>query len=75
MVPEPEFRPACRDLATTGEDDVFIRFLSTFGYGASVSRLPAVAALDFLMFWAEAALWSGNHYNWLLCDIILKLLN
>ena len=56
MVPEPELRPACRDLATTGEDDVFIRFLSTFGYGASVSRLPAVAALDFLMFWAEAAL-------------------
>ena len=56
IVPEPEFRPACRDLAQTGEDDVLILLFSTLGYTTSVSRLPAVAALDFLMFWAEAAL-------------------
>ena len=55
-MPEPELRPAYRDLTRAGEDAVFIRLLSTLGYGASVSRLPAVAALDFLMFWAEAAL-------------------
>ena len=55
-MPEPEFRPACRDLAQTGEDDVLILLFSTLGYTTSVSRLPAVAALDFLMFWAEAAL-------------------